>query len=222
MAEPVSGMVSEFRTRAKIPDGMLSDAEILTYLNAAIQEQIIPAILKAREGYFEVTSDVTLTANQRVIPVPADAIGQKVVLLSYSQSGANDNHSRLGMVTANQEASPRGHSAGFRLSGANIVLTFDPPAGANLRILYLARPAPLTLVGDFVGLPPDFRGVVIRGALVMFFEPDGGKALNAAQAKFGEALGAAMEYITPRAEQHTLSHNARDSVFFTGRSPWRW
>lgn len=217
----VRALIRDVIQRASMPPGLYTDNDILAVINDQMRELVIPAIMQVRESYFEADTEIPLLPTEKVYPIPADAIGDKVSFVAY-RSGGSDRFTELQRFDVSQTSSPNGNVCGWRFRGNNIVLTFEPVLDSALRVTYYAQPADLTIGGDVTGIPQAFKGVLAQATVVKILESTDSPSFERAQAKLGEVLGAAQIFVTPRAEQNHLVRPAHDSVFFQGRFRGRW
>ena len=70
-------LINEIKVRQTVPtsQGLMSDADFVLLLNAAMHQKLIPAIHKVKEDYFIKSSDTAIVANQNNYDLPIRAVG---------------------------------------------------------------------------------------------------------------------------------------------------
>lgn len=145
-----NSLVKLVRDRGMLPDTAsvgTSDADILEHIHHALNEKILPFIMKLREEYFVVHEKVDLASGEERYRIPSRAAGNKLRDV-YFQEGT-ERRALTSMdrsELANYADSPSNRPYAFYLEGNHVVL-FPELGGASgeLRMAYYFRPSQLQL-----------------------------------------------------------------------------
>jgi len=70
-----AGLIDDIQLNALLPDGMYTNADIISFLNDGFYSEVLPYIMRHREDFFITYADYSAAAT---ISIPTDAIMQKL------------------------------------------------------------------------------------------------------------------------------------------------
>lgn len=148
----ISDILDDVKLAGSFPDGMFADSDFVKFLNDSLTSDIIPFIMRHREGYFLTYTDY---AAADTISIPTDAIAQKLGDVMFVDSSGNilNNVPRytLEEISSNQSIgygnnSTYGGKVGFYLEGNSIKFYPRNTNSDTVRIYYFKRPPFLTVL----------------------------------------------------------------------------
>jgi hypothetical protein len=140
-------LLSSIERKSFAPDNQATfeTSDILAIADEVTKNEILPAILEAREEFFSTYKDYSITASQGAYAIPARAIGMIAREVHVVDSGGNvRNLPRVSVDRLHMLSATTGAPEAFYLRGNNIVLYPTPSATEDtLRVYYFLRPADL-------------------------------------------------------------------------------
>lgn len=199
-----TGLIAAVRRRGMLPtsDDALTDDDIITIANEEVLTYIAPLLLDASEEYLVTSEDVAVTAGQREVPIPVNALGRKVrdVLLK-----TGTQYESLQRIEPEREShyEAQGDVAGFMLEGNNLVLVPTPATAQSLRVKFYRRPAEFdaTTGTPFPDdIPVELFTLLVQRVVVRCLEAVGDPKFQAAELACDKVRANALTLLTPRAE----------------------
>lgn len=123
-------LIDTIKRTANIPDNqsMISDAEILDFVNEEFNDNLIPLIIGKHEDYYTIREDIAVTdSSRRKYPIPYRAIGNKIEWFGYYSGGNEERPLEFNRVSFDQlqERSSAGYNYGrnrFYFENENVVI----------------------------------------------------------------------------------------------------
>lgn len=148
-------LVDLTRNRARLPDVAAqgsADSDVLEALNEAMFNELLPWVMGFREEYFVVTERVTLSANQKYVPLPIHAAGQKIRRLEFRTTSTSlaGNLSHISAKEAPDYDSQSGNPTAYYFEGNQhlVLVPQNATAGNLLDVSYFRTPGELVLVAN--------------------------------------------------------------------------
>lgn len=138
-------LLDSIKLRSQIPDGALTDAELLTLASDEIRSGFVPLIMEHMEGYYIHATDVAYTST-KTYRIPERAAGGKVNGVWTVDSAGVEN--RLPRLTDDDFAQGR---YGFRFVANSVVVSDNVGTFTSLRFRFFHRPNELVTIGAGVG-----------------------------------------------------------------------
>lgn len=119
----------------------LDDASLLLEGDRALQDSLVPLLLRTQEEFLVRRLTQALTAGTGAYPIPRRSVGSRVRDVFYVQSGSRNALPRLRPEQLRDfTTTARGQPRGFYLDAANIILLPAPQAADSLEIAIYVRP----------------------------------------------------------------------------------
>jgi hypothetical protein len=209
-------LIADVRRRAMIPNStsVLSDSDILSFLNDEMLEYIVPLLIGTAEEYLvvssvEFSSDTALIDlnGGRYFDIPAEAVGGKLRDFQVQSINSWISLPRVEPENASQFFT-YGALQGYLFQGKRVYMVPIPTAAATLRFLYYARPAEITnsatdlATPGYAGerIPADLWPLLAQRAVVRCLEALGDERAEAAEARCARVEAKCIELISPRGE----------------------
>jgi hypothetical protein len=147
-------LVARVKLRARIPgtesDGT-ADSDIVSYLNDAMDEEIVPYILSHREDYYVLTEKINMVANTSRYRLPKRAIVNKIREIKYRNGTGTSPNDDYDLPIIAREHLDRWNSnsgtsgpGGFYFEDVDIVLVPENlNASGSIIVSYYFRPSDL-------------------------------------------------------------------------------
>lgn len=133
--------VGQFPTQTQTS---LDDASLLLEGDRALQDSLVPLLLRTQEEYLVRRISQALTVGVGAYPIPRRSVGSRVRDVFYVQSGSRSPLPRLRPEQLRDfTTTARGQPCGFYLDAANIILVPAPQAADSLEIAIYVRPGRL-------------------------------------------------------------------------------
>jgi hypothetical protein len=144
-------LLADLKNRASFRSSgnTFSDNELLTFLDAELQNEVVPLLLSARYDYLVDSEDIAIVANQQAYRIPYRAIGGKLREVAIVDSAGNER-SDLPQIQLDH-LSPGGwpEPSGFYLKDSKIYLSPVPTSSADsIRAYFYRRPGKLVSVTE--------------------------------------------------------------------------
>jgi len=210
MAQPtdysVSNLVTEVRRRALIPasTSVLSDADIVAFLNDEVREYIVPMLMATTEEYLvhatEPWTPETTTLDLDVI-TDYRAVGLKIRDIQIQSVNSWISLPRIEPEYESQFVAT-GATQGYMFRGSKIhLIPVNEPVGAQIRVLYYKRPDALTYSASSVpGIPKDLCPLLVQRAVYRCLDALGDGRAEAAAAAAERTRVTCIQLISPRGE----------------------
>jgi len=166
-----AGLVAAIKRRGSIPTNqqLFSNDDFIALANDELQSSIVPMLMAVREDYFITSRDVAAVSSQgspAIIPIPSDAVGQKLTAVSWVDGSGNlTNIPRLTMEEVSGNFMDYTQASGFYVKGNNIVLFPNLNNGTGtVRLSYVKRPlhlVPITQAGKIRSINPNTNEVTL-------------------------------------------------------------
>ena len=153
-------LLTTVKARAKIPntqsDGT-SDADLLRWLNEAMDTDILPFMISLREDYYVLTEKIDIVNGQERYRIPKRALGNKIREIKYRNSTSTTDASNdidMNFISREHLSSWQGSSnstgaPGFFFEDVDICLApSDFSGGGSLIVSYFFRPGDLVLLTE--------------------------------------------------------------------------
>jgi hypothetical protein len=209
-------LIADVRRRAMIPNStsVLSDSDILSFLNDEMLEYIVPLLIGTAEEYLVVSSpsrssdEALIDENGgRYFDIPEDAVGGKLRDFQVQSINSWISLPRVEPENASQFFT-YGALQGYLFQGKRAYMVPIPTAAATLRFLYYKRPAKIEnndnllysngLAGERI--PSDLWPLLVQRAVVRCLEALGDERAEAAEARCARVEAKCIELISPRGE----------------------
>ena len=208
-----AGLIAEVRRRALIPNStsVLTDADILSFLNDEMLEYIVPFLIGTAEEYlvisspeFSSTEHLTDINGQQYFEIPEDAVGGKLRDFQVQSINSWISLPRVEPENASQFFT-YGALQGYLFQGNRVYMVPIPTAAATLRFLYYKRPDQIEnnstiLKAEDYRIPTDLWPLLAQRAVVRCLEALGDDRAEAAEARAGRVEQKCIELISPRGE----------------------
>jgi hypothetical protein len=210
-----AGLIAEVRRRALIPNStsVLTDADILSFLNDEMLEYIVPFLIGTAEEYLVVSSPqfssdtalVDVLSGGRYFEIPEDAVGGKLRDFQVQSINSWISLPRVEPENASQFFT-YGALQGYLFQGNRVYMVPIPTAAATLRFLYYKRPDAIEnnnttpLKAEDYRIPTDLWPLLAQRAVVRCLEALGDDRAEAAEARAGRVEQKCIELISPRGE----------------------
>lgn len=203
----VSNLVTEVRRRALIPSStsVLSDADIVAFLNDEVREYIVPMLMATTEEYLvhatEPWTPETTTLDLDII-TDYRAVGLKIRDIQIQSVNSWISLPRIEPEYESQFVAT-GATQGYMFRGNKIhLIPVNEPVGAQIRLLYYRRPDTLSLSApDAVpGIPMDLCPLLIQRAVYRCLDALGDGRAEAAAAAAERTRVTCIQLISPRGE----------------------
>lgn len=203
----VSNLVTEVRRRALIPSStsVLSDTDIVAFLNDEIREYIVPMLMATTEEYLvhatEPWTPETTTLDLDII-TDYRAVGLKIRDIQIQSVNSWISLPRIEPEYESQFVAT-GATQGYMFRGNKIhLIPVNEPVGAQIRLLYYRRPDTLSLSSpDAVpGIPMDLCPLLIQRAVYRCLDAIGDGRAEAAAAAAERTRVTCIQLISPRGE----------------------
>lgn len=131
-------LIEEIQLNALLPDGMFTNADIISFLNDAYYGDVLPFIMRHREDFYVTYTDFSPAAS---ITIPSDAIAQKIKDIQVKK-GDYDFYNLPRLSQNELNGNNRIRNEGFYIQDNSVI--FFPRAQTNtIRLTYFARPIPM-------------------------------------------------------------------------------
>jgi hypothetical protein len=192
--------VADVRRRAMIPNStaVLSNDDITSFLNDEMYEYIVPLLIGTAEEYL-VHVDDPFVPTERVVPIPADAVGTKIRDIQIQSATTWISLPRIEPEYEGQFFAT-GNIQGYMFRGDKIILTPAPNGTNTIRISYYKRPTALSYGSMVPGIPLDLIPLLVQRAVVRCLEALGDERAEAAEARAARVEQKCIELISPRGE----------------------
>lgn len=140
MALDTAKLLTQIKTKASLPDGRYTDAEILDIANDVMLSQVVPLVLNLKEEYYVYNNTQAITASIANYAVPYRAYG--LMLREVKKvSGLNlINLNRIDPTTI--KTSQTGSPSSFYLESQDVVIYPTPAATVDsLKLSYFITPS---------------------------------------------------------------------------------
>lgn len=210
-----ASLIAEVRRRAMIPNSayVLSDDDILSFLNDELLEYIAPLLIGTAEEYMvksslQFSSDTALIDDNggRYFVIPSDAIGGKLRDFQVQSINSWISLPRVEPENASQFFT-YGALQGYLFQGNRVYMVPIPTAAATLRFLYYKRPekiqdndVSLNNIDYNDNIPADLWPLLAQRAVVRCLEAIGDSRAEAAEARASRVEQKCIELISPRGE----------------------
>ncbi len=139
-------LIANIKRRCSVPTSQLTftTSDIVKIANDVLQDEVVPLLMSTREEYFVEYYDATVTAD-RVIPIPANAVGAKLRSVCFVQQSSPVvllNLPRIDLdVVAGLGSSSAVGVTGFYVQGNNLILypATSVPVGTIVRLYFYRR-----------------------------------------------------------------------------------
>jgi hypothetical protein len=209
-------LIADVRRRAMIPNStsVLSDDDILSFLNDEMLEYIVPLLIGTAEEYLVVSSESRSSDEAlidenggRYFNIPDDAVGGKLRDFQVQSINSWISLPRVEPENASQFFT-YGALQGYLFQGKRAYLVPIPTAAATLRFLYYKRPEKIIDDGNnlssngYAGerIPSDLWPLLVQRAVVRCLEALGDERAEAAEARCARVEAKCIELISPRGE----------------------
>jgi hypothetical protein len=203
----VSNLVTEVRRRALIPASttVLSDADIVAFLNDEVREYIVPMLMATTEEYLvhatEPWTPETTTLDLDVI-TDYRAVGLKIRDIQIQSVNSWISLPRIEPEYESQFVAT-GATQGYMFRGNKIhLIPVNEPVGAQIRLLYYRRPDTLSLLSpnEVPGIPMDLCPLLVQRAVYRCLDALGDGRAEAAAAAAERTRVTCIQLISPRGE----------------------
>lgn len=202
MAYDVVSLVADVRRRAMIPNStqVLSDSDIVSFLNDEMVEYVVPMLMATTEEYLVHAVDLGVPSST-TIALPSDAVGLKIRDI---QIQSMNSWVSLPRIEPEYEAQflASNDVQGYLFRGANIHLVpVNQTPSAKIRLLYYKRPDALTLsMTQVPGIPRDLCPLLVQRAVYRCLDSLGDNRAEAAAASAERTRVTCIQLISPRGE----------------------
>ena len=132
-------VIREIKQAANFSDSDYTDGEMISYINSAMREVMLPMIMEVREEYFVTSIDYPVNADEngsQYLTIPANAVGLKIRdLVSVDSQGNLNDVPRIAL-----EQRTETDRYGFRFVGSRIKVS-GIQGQDTFRLFYYKRPA---------------------------------------------------------------------------------
>ena len=129
-----AGLISDMELAALLPDGMYTNADLISFLNDGYFSDVLPFIMKHREDFFVTYEDFDPAAT---INIPTTAIAQKLKDVQLKSGNIYRSIPRLSMGEVTSQYN--NGSNGFYIQDNTLVFHPNTPT-QTVRIIYFKRP----------------------------------------------------------------------------------
>lgn len=212
MAQPtdysVSNLVTEVRRRALIPSSttVLSDADIVAFLNDEIREYLVPMLMATTEEYLVHATEPWTPENDTTIDLDVvtdyRAVGLKIRDIQIQSVNSWISLPRIEPEYESQFVAT-GATQGYMFRGNKIhLIPVNSPVGAQIRLLYYRRPDTLSLSSpnEVPGIPMDLCPLLVQRAVYRCLDALGDGRAEAAAAAAERTRVTCIQLISPRGE----------------------
>ena len=205
----VTQLVADVRRRAMIPNSaqVLTDADIVGFLNDEIREYIVPMLMATTEEYLVAAADLGVPASTTIDledqnDFPGGVIGLKV---RDVQIRSMNSWISLPRIEPEYEAQFLASNAtqGYLFRGSKIHLVpVNQTPSAQIRVLYYKRPTALSYSTptQTPGIPQDLCPLLIQRAVYRCLDALGDSRAEAAAASAERTRVTCIQLISPRGE----------------------
>lgn len=206
----VSNLVTEVRRRALIPSSttVLSDADIVAFLNDEIREYLVPMLMATTEEYLVATTVPWTPQNNTTIDLedtvlfPGGVIGLKVRDVQIQSVNSWISLPRIEPEYESQFVAT-GATQGYMFRGSKIhLIPVNSPVGAQIRVLYYKRPEAMVYASPYTkpGIPQDLCPLLVQRAVYRCLDAIGDGRAEAAAAAAERTRVTCIQLISPRGE----------------------
>ena len=204
----VVSLVADVRRRAMIPNAtqVLSDFDIVSFLNDEMWEYIVPMLMATTEEYLVATTE-PWTPSTTTIDLedaglfPGGVIGLKIRDIQIQSVNSWISLPRIEPEYESQFVAT-GATQGYMFRGSKIhLIPVNEPVGAQIRVLYYKRPTALTYsISSVPGIPKDLCPLLVQRAVYRCLDALGDGRAEAAAAAAERTRVTCIQLISPRGE----------------------
>ncbi len=205
----VTQLVADVRRRAMIPNAtqVLTDADIVGFLNDEIREYLVPMLMATTEEYLVATADLGVPASTTIDLEDQNGFPGGVIGLKVRDVQIRSMNSWISLPRIEPEyeaqflASNVTQGYLFRGSKVHLVPVNQTPS-AEIRVLYYKRPDALVSgsTTQTPGIPQDLCPLLIQRAVYRCLDALGDSRAEAAAAAAERTRVTCIQLISPRGE----------------------